>query len=59
MHRYEIDKRKNQWVVSIDGNDLLYCKEEKLAIRIAKEANRQFRSETPEERAAASQMGSA
>jgi hypothetical protein len=49
MQRYEIDKRENQWVVSINGNDLLYCKEKKLAVRIARQANRQFRSETPDE----------
>ena len=60
MERYEIDKRENQWVVSIDGNDLLYCKERKLAVRIAKQANRQLRSETPADRdSSVRQMGAA
>jgi hypothetical protein len=49
MQRYEIDKRENQWVVSIDGKDLLYCKERKLAKRIAKQANRQFECESSDD----------
>jgi hypothetical protein len=49
MQRYEIDKRRKQWVVSFDGNDLLYCKEKRLAHRIAKQANLLFQSESHEE----------
>jgi hypothetical protein len=48
MQRYEIDKRAKPWVVSIDGNDLLYCKEKRLARRIAKQANLLFQSESHE-----------
>jgi hypothetical protein len=59
MQRYEIDKREQQWVVSVDGADLMYCKEKRLAVRIARQANRQFRSETPHESDGDQQVGAA
>ena len=49
MQHYKIDKRDNQWAVSVDGKDMLYFKQKKWAVRIAKLANEQFQSEHADE----------
>jgi hypothetical protein len=37
MH-YSIGKRRDQWVVSIDGKAIMGCKHRKMAVQIAKQA---------------------
>ena len=49
MQHCKIDKRDNQWAVSVDGRDVLYCAQKKWAVRLAKLANEQFQSEHADE----------
>ena len=49
MQHYKIDKRDNQWAVTVDGRDMLYCSQRKWAVRLAKLANEQSQSENADE----------
>ena len=49
MQRYVIGKRDHQWVVSANGIDQLSCKQKRMAVQIAKQANHQFLSENTDE----------
>jgi hypothetical protein len=52
MERYVIAKRDHHWVVSVNGSELMYCKEKRTAVQMAKVANHRFRSEIVTEKEA-------
>ena len=54
MHQphYAIDKRDHQWVVSVDGKELMCCTQKKKAVQMAREATHSLRHPQDEHKAA-------
>ena len=52
MHQphYAIDKRDHQWVVSVDGKELMCCTQKKKAVQMAREATHSIPRMTTKQR---------